>query len=109
MKLIIAVVNKRDMRTLHDALVDGGFRFTEISSTGGFLGAGNVTLLMGVEDERVEDVVELVRGACRWREEAMRIASPGASLHAEGVGSAVTVPVGGAQVFVLSIERVEHV
>ena len=53
MKLLIAIVNKRDIRHLSDALIDNDFRFTEIGSTGGFLRAGNVTLLIGVDDERV--------------------------------------------------------
>jgi uncharacterized protein YaaQ len=109
MKLILTVVNRRDMRTLHDALLDAGHRFTEISSTGGLLGAGNVTLLMGVEVERVDEVVALVRGSCRSREEAVSIGPPDTRLYADTTGASMTVPVGGAQLFVLNIERVEHV
>jgi uncharacterized protein YaaQ len=109
MKLVIAVVNKRDIRALNDALNERGFRFTEISSTGGFLGAGNATLLMGVEEERVDEVVEVIRSRCRSREEAVSISPPHTRLYAETGGPTMTVPVGGAQVFVLNIERVEHV
>jgi len=109
MKLILAVVNRRDMRSLHDALVGDGFRFTEVGSTGGLLHAGNVTLLMGVDDGQVDAVLALIRGSCQSREEAVRIPSPGTSLHADGLDGAVTVTVGGAQVFVLNMERVEHV
>ena len=61
MKLLIAIVNKRDIRHLTDALIDNDFRFTEIGSTGGFLRAGNVTLLIGVDDERVPPVLELIQ------------------------------------------------
>jgi len=110
MKLIIAVVKKRDMRVaLHDALIEGGFRFTEIGSTGGFLGPGSVTLLLGVEGERVDEAIKLIRANCRSREEAVSLTPPDTRLYADIAGPAMTVPVGGAQVFVLNIERVEHV
>jgi len=109
MKLILAVVNRRDMRALHDALVGSGQRFAEVGSTGGFLQAGTVTLLMGVDDEQVDSVLALIRSSCCSREEAVRIPSPGTNLHADGLDGAVTVTVGGAQVFVLNIERAENV
>ena len=71
MKLLIAIVNKRDIQHLTDALIDNDFRFTEIGSTGGFLRAGNVTLLIGVDDERVPPVLELIQNHCHAREEAI--------------------------------------
>jgi uncharacterized protein YaaQ len=108
-KLIIAVVNRRDMRALHEALTDGGYRFTEISSTGGFLGVGNCTLLMGVEAEHVEGALDLFRRNCRSREETVGIGPPDTRLFADTSGAALALPVGGAQIFVMDVERVEHV
>ena len=109
MKLILAVIHRRDMPHLHDRLVAEEFRFTELSSAGGFLGAGNVTLLMGLEDERVERAIDLVKATCRSREETVGLTPANTRLYADTVGEAVTVPIGGAQVFVLNIERAEHV
>ncbi len=106
MKLLIAIVNKRDIRHLSDALIDNDFRFTEIGSTGGFLRAGNVTLLIGVTDEQVPAVLDLVQTHCHPREEAIDVAQIGTHLDALGLGEAVTTMVGGAQVFIIQTERV---
>ncbi len=64
MKLLLAIIRDRDDVAVSDALSHGNVRVTRIASTGGFLRRGNVTLLIGVEDERVQDVLELVKGAC---------------------------------------------
>ena len=50
-----------DGETVLKALLDANFRVTQIASTGGFLRRGNSTLLIGVEKERVETAVQLVR------------------------------------------------
>lgn len=52
MKLIICIVQDQDSGALIDELTDGGFRITKLASTGGFLKAGNTTLLAGVEEDR---------------------------------------------------------
>ena len=108
-KLVIAVVNRQDYRRLHDALVEDDFGFTEIGSTGGFLGEGNTTLLIGVPDERVEQALEAIRQHCRSRTQAVNVAPPDTRMFADPIGEATTVTVGGAQVFVLDVERVVHV
>ena len=107
-KLIIAVVNRRDARTLHEALLQNGFRFTEISSTGGYLGTGNITLLMGVDDAHVQPAIDCIREHCESREEVVPISPPDTRLYANPIGETMTVPVGGAQVYVLNVERVER-
>ena len=105
MKLLIAIVDKRDIRHLSDALIDNEFRFTEISSKGGFLRAGNVTLLIGVEEEQVPSVLDLIQNHCQAREEAIDVAQIGTHLDALGLGEAVTTMVGSAQVFIIQAER----
>lgn len=61
-KLIIIVVNDTDSDTLLKVLLDEKYRVTRIASTGGFLRRGSSTLLIGVEAERVEKAIQLVRG-----------------------------------------------
>ncbi len=61
MKLIIAIVRDRDADPVSKALTTQNFRVTHIASTGGFLRRGNSTLLIGVDDERVEAGLEVVR------------------------------------------------
>lgn len=109
MKLLIAILNKRDVRHLNDALVEHGFRFTEIGSTGGFLRTGNVTLFIGVEDDEVDTALALIQTHCRAREEAVGLPQAATRLDAATPDEAVTVPVGGAQVFIVHVERVVQV
>ena len=64
MKLIIAVIRDVDDTSLTERLTERGFRFTRMASTGGFLRKGNVTLLIGVPQEKVDEVAEIFRQTC---------------------------------------------
>lgn len=64
MKLICAIVRDFDSDEVVHALTTHGHRVTRLASTGGFLKRGNVTLLVGTADDRVEDVIERIRAAC---------------------------------------------
>ena len=108
-KLMIAIVDRRDLRHLREALIDRGVRFTELTSTGGFLEAANTTLLIGLTDDQVDPAVALFRQHCHAREEAVSIASPDTRLYADPVGAALTVTVGGAQILILNVEKVVSV
>ena len=67
MKMITAIVNKKDTNEVCFALTDNRFEFTKLATTGGFLRAGNTTLLIGVEDEKLDDVLDLIRKNCAKR------------------------------------------
>jgi len=105
MKLLIVVVNQKDARRLRDALVDAGHRFTQLGSTGGFLGESNQTLLMGIEDEQEEPLIELIAATCRSREQIANVAPPETHVFAETVGWGMQVTAGGARIFVIRLER----
>lgn len=64
MKLMIVILRDGDAGNAVDRLVQAGYRVTRIASTGGFLRRGNVTLLIGVENDQVEAVINLVRETC---------------------------------------------
>lgn len=61
MKMIIVIVRDADAENVTRALTASTFRVTRIASTGGFLRSGVVTLLIGVEDERVEAGIQVIR------------------------------------------------
>jgi uncharacterized protein YaaQ len=61
MKLLIAILSDQDGESVLNALVQSDFRATRIASTGAFLRRGNTTLLIGLEDERVDSALELIR------------------------------------------------
>ncbi len=65
MKLLIFVTEDSVADAAVDALVEQGFRVTRLASTGGFLRKGNTTMLVGVEDDKVEMASALVRDTCK--------------------------------------------
>jgi uncharacterized protein YaaQ len=67
MKLIIAVVQNEDADNVIDALLESDFRATRLASTGGFLRRGNTTVMIGVQDHQVDQVLELIRAEARAR------------------------------------------
>ena len=65
MKLLIAILNDSEVEEVLRALAEHGFRATRIASTGGFLRRGNSTLLIGLESDRVDTAIELIREVYR--------------------------------------------
>jgi uncharacterized protein YaaQ len=108
MKLVIAVVQDKDSNRLSNALVKEGFRATKLASTGGFLRAGNTTFMIGTEDERVQEALEVIKANCKIREQLVTPVSPMGGTTDSYIPFPVEVQVGGAAVFVLPVERFEH-
>ncbi|MED4126876.1 MULTISPECIES: cyclic-di-AMP receptor [Shouchella] len=108
MKLIMAVIQDKDSTRLSDALVKEDYRATRLSSTGGFLKAGNTTFLIGVEDDAVEEVMGIIQKNCRSREQVVAPISPMGGNADSYVPYPVEVQVGGATVFVLPVDHFEQ-
>ena len=64
MKLIIAIIRDIDDDKVTQALTSAAFRVTCIASTGGFLRHGNNTLLIGLDDEKVEQAIQILYNNC---------------------------------------------
>ena len=69
MKLITAVIGKKDLNPVCDALREAGYSFTKIPTSGGFLRSSNMTLLIGVDDDKLANAVELINSNCKTRTE----------------------------------------
>ncbi|PSL42232.1 uncharacterized protein YaaQ [Salsuginibacillus halophilus] len=108
MKMIVAVVQDKDSHRLSNALVDQEFRATKLASTGGFLRSGNTTFLIGVNDEDVDRVLEIIKNNCESREQLVAPVSPMGGNADAYVPYPVEVQVGGATVFILPVERFEQ-
>lgn len=108
MKLILAVVQDKDSARLAQNLVKHKIRATKLASTGGFLHAGNSTFMIGIEDEHVQGVLEVIQSSCRSREQVVTPMSPMGNQLESYVPYPVTVQVGGATVFVLDIAQFEQ-
>jgi uncharacterized protein YaaQ len=62
MKMIILILNDNDSDAVTQALTAADYRVTRVASTGGFLRSGVATLLLGVDNDRVDSAIELIRG-----------------------------------------------
>lgn len=108
MKLVIAIVQDKDSNRLANEFIDANIRATKLSSTGGFLKAGNSTFIVGIEDERVEEALGLIKQTCQSRHQYVSTPmSLDISLDGQ-VPYPVEVEVGGATVFVLPMEGFYH-
>ena len=109
MKLIIAIVQDEDSSRLINALMTDGFRVTKLATTGGFLRAGNTTLLVGVEDEKLPQAMEIVEKVCRSRKQVATAPTPISGTTGMYMPFPVEVTVGGATIFVLDVEQFQKI
>ena len=109
MRLIFAVVQGKDADNLRSALLDNGYRTTQINSAGGFLRETNATFLIGVEDSQVEDVLRVVKQTCYTRTQFVNPLLPIMEPGEFYMPSPVEVQVGGAAVFVCNVSRHERI
>ena len=107
MKLVIAVVQGEDAAQTVQALSGAGISVTKMASSGGFLQQGNATLLIGVDDDKVEAAIELIRVNCRERSQYMTPMPPMVEPGEFFMPYPVEVQVGGATVWVVDVERFE--
>ena len=109
MKLIASIVNGDDAHELTESLKRGGFQSTKISTTGGFLREGNATILVGIEDDKVGEVLDIIRENCHRRTQYVNPLPPVMEPGELYMPNPVEVEVGGATIFVLDVERVDRV
>lgn len=65
MKMILAIVSNDDSSNVSRQLTRERYSVTRLATTGGFLMSGNTTLLIGVEDEKVDNVIEIISSNSR--------------------------------------------
>ncbi|MGM0396945.1 MAG: cyclic-di-AMP receptor [Bacillota bacterium] len=104
MKLLVAIVQDQDAQNVITELNEKDYRVTKLASTGGFLKAGNTTLLSGVDDKQVDEVIAIIEKNCKTREittSLLTVTMPGDTY----IPYPLEVKVGGATVFVLDVEQ----
>ena len=88
-KLVLAIVQNQHAGEVQTGLLESDYRVTRINTAGGFLRRGNVTFLVGVRSEQVDEVVRIIRDRAP---------------HDEGTGDPEGPPVS-TMLFVLPIAR----
>ncbi len=105
MKLLVAIVHREDAGRLTDELVRAHFSVTKLDSVGGFLKEKNNLLLLGVEEEKLDEVMKLNGEHSQARKEVISSAPPVVEPGEFFIQSPVEVEVGGATVFILDVEQ----
>jgi len=97
MKMILAIVSSEDAEKLTEALLRADFGVTTMATIGGFLRRQYTTLLIGTEEEKVDEALELIKTNARPHK--------GRPPLSAGLG---TRQIGAATVFVLNMEALHH-
>jgi uncharacterized protein YaaQ len=103
MLLLLTVVQSEDAPDLAKRLMDDGLRLTQINSTGGLFGSGNVALLLGIEETQYPTVLDAIVATCKTRTKHISaVATPEPTFF---FFTPMEVEVGGAVVFGVPVER----
>ncbi|HOV69294.1 MAG TPA: cyclic-di-AMP receptor [Clostridia bacterium] len=106
MKLVFAIVQDEDAGRLVSALMKDGFGVTKLATTGGFLRSGNTTLIIGLEDERLDTALDIIERICKTRNQVI---NPNLTSMDIAMGMSMAnnleITIGGATVFVVNVER----
>ena len=101
MKLILAIVSSDDSGELISVLTKNRFSVTKLATTGGFLRSGNTTVIIGVEEEKVEEVFSIIKSTCSTRKQITTNQAPFGGV----MPYPIEIEVGGATVFVLDVDQ----
>jgi uncharacterized protein YaaQ len=104
--LMVAVVQEQDVEEAIHTVKSLGAPVAQLTSTGGYLGRRNATLLIGLPDGLENECIEALRRTCRRRVEYMTMPVEGAPFP---LPAPVPITVGGATVFALPVERFEEI
>jgi uncharacterized protein YaaQ len=102
------VVHNEDASALVDSLLEKEFRATRLHSSGGFLKQSNATIILGVEEAEVDEVITIVRENCTSRTQTVNPMPPIMEPGEFFMPYPLEVEVGGATVFVVPVERFER-
>lgn len=107
MKLLVIITPKENTKKLKAELVAGNFSLTKLISEGGFLEKKNTTFLVGVEDEKIDKALEIIKKNCEAKEKVISAPAYMSAGMESGlnVAGATKVKVGGATIFIVNVER----
>lgn len=107
MKLLLAIVSNEDASSVISSLNKKRFQTTKLATTGGFLSKGNTTIILGVDDNKVDEAISIIGDESRSRQEI--IPNTQGFETAEIMSSPIKVNVGGATIFVLNVDQFKKI
>ena len=104
MKMVMAVISRDQAERVLDRLIAAGYGATFTESRGGMLRQAQQMMFVATEDEKVEDVIGIIRKLCRTEVEVKeQPAQAGSGLLPTSQGT--TTEIGYAVVFVWDLEH----
>ncbi len=104
MKLIVAIIQDEVAGEVISGLNAEGLQVNRLSTKGGFLRAGNTTILTGVEEDKVEFVLKVIEENSKSRTQYATLPSSCGAMHGF-ILAPIEVKIGGATVFVLDVDQ----
>lgn len=110
MKLVYAIVRNDNEDDVVSRLTQHHYSVTRLSTTGGFLKKGNTTLMIGADDEKVDEVIELIKQEC-GQHQTLTVSMPyiSGTTMMNYASMPMSVEVGGATIFVMNVDRYEKI
>ncbi|MCL2839861.1 MAG: cyclic-di-AMP receptor [Defluviitaleaceae bacterium] len=105
MKMVVAIIHDEDVFHISDLLIEKKFYVTKIASTGGFLKAGFTTIMTGVDDDRVEELIETIESKSKSRKKITTVNETISIATEAHVPFPVEVTINGATIFVLQVDQ----
>jgi uncharacterized protein YaaQ len=104
--MLIAIIQSQDAENAIHTLEQIGVVVEKLPSMGGFLGRRNVTLLIGVQQNRKQAVLDGLNETCSQRVEYIAVPLEAAPLP---MPTPTPISVGGATIFELDIDHYEEI
>ncbi len=113
-KLLYVITSKKNSNKLTKALLKAGFHITVMEASGGFTKKKFSVIMLGLDENKVDEVVKLAKGCCQTHE-AMTVNNvPIPTLGQEDLVQSQTtktveIKVGGATIFVVPLDEIRKV
>lgn len=107
MKLVIVIIQEADSKRVVNALNEAKIAFTKLATKGGFLNSGNSTFLIGIKENKIDNLLQLIKDNSQTRKSFVT-GSMATSLLGNFPEQPIEVEVGGATVFILPMEKMIH-
>jgi uncharacterized protein YaaQ len=104
MKMVMAIVEREETPTVLEALITAGYTATFTESRSGVLRQARQSLFIGVRDDKLDDVLSVIRLNCRSH---IALESAEADTVAQRQPERTFAEVGSAVVFVWDVDRFE--
>ncbi len=103
MKMVIAIINYDDSQEVMGSLIKSGFSITKLPASGGLLKTGSVTMLIGLDESRLDECLQIIKEHSSTRKQIIPTGLDSGLFPT----APVEIDVGGATVFVINVERYE--